>query len=70
MDAEEEGLPPTDVPTLIGEIVQAVRNCDDLRIRALLEQLAQQADTEALLLLRTRLNEDLTWGARRRRGRE
>ncbi|MGW0565648.1 hypothetical protein ACWDZ4_34970 [Streptomyces sp. NPDC003016] len=64
MNAEEE-LP--DVPALISEIVQAVRDGDDPRIRALLERLAQRADTEALLLLRTRLNEDLPRGPRARR---
>ncbi|MGW0561604.1 hypothetical protein ACWDZ4_13500 [Streptomyces sp. NPDC003016] len=60
--------PPPPEPD--GEIVQAVRDGDDLRIRALPERLAQQADTGALLLLRTRLNEDLFPGARPGPGRE
>ncbi|MFE9400029.1 hypothetical protein [Streptomyces flavidovirens] len=61
MDAEEE-VPSADVPALISETVQAVRDGDDPRIRVLLERLAQRADTETLLLLRTRLNEDLSPG--------
>ncbi|MET9513205.1 hypothetical protein ABZX62_33005 [Streptomyces flavidovirens] len=61
MDAEEE-VPSADVPGLICEIVRAVRDGDDPRIRVLLERLAQRAGTEALLLLRTRLNEDLSPG--------
>ncbi|WP_344494503.1 hypothetical protein [Streptomyces enissocaesilis] len=60
MGTEEDRLPPTDVPALINEIVQAVRDGDDPRIRTLLERLAQRADTEALLLLRARLDEDLS----------
>ncbi|WP_424863896.1 hypothetical protein [Streptomyces sp. MMS24-I29] len=37
----------------------AVRAGDDPAIRTLLHQLADGADTEALLLLHRRLNEDL-----------
>ncbi|MFE7428067.1 hypothetical protein [Streptomyces sp. NPDC057545] len=37
----------------------AVRAGDDPAIRTLLHQLADVADTEALLLLHRRLNEDL-----------
>ncbi|WP_143662779.1 hypothetical protein [Streptomyces sp. CB03238] len=58
MDAEEAPL-ATGVEVLINSIVQAVHCGDDVRIRMLLEQFAQQADVDALLLLRTRLNENL-----------
>lgn len=44
---------------LIEGIVQAVRAGDDPAIRILLHQLAEVADTEALLLLHRRLNKDL-----------
>ncbi|MGW0720519.1 hypothetical protein ACWD3K_38295 [Streptomyces sp. NPDC002778] len=70
MNAGEEGPPPTDVPTLIGEIVQAVRDGDDPRIRVLLGLLAQRADAEALLLLRAQLNEDVSPAPRSARRRE
>ncbi|WP_329539392.1 hypothetical protein [Streptomyces sp. NBC_01358] len=39
--------------------MQAVRAGDDPAIRILLHQLAEVADTEALLLLHRRLNKDL-----------
>jgi hypothetical protein len=44
---------------LIGCIVAAVRAGDDPTIGALLDQLANIADTNALLLLHRRLHEDL-----------
>ncbi|MEU4729544.1 hypothetical protein [Streptomyces sp. NPDC023588] len=44
---------------LIEYIVQAVRAGDDAVIRTLLHQLADVADTDALLLLHRQLNEDL-----------
>ncbi|MFF3159575.1 hypothetical protein [Streptomyces sp. NPDC057910] len=50
---------PASVAETIGGIVAAVRAGDDARIRTLLERLTTIADTGALLLLRSRLNEDL-----------
>ncbi|MFF3734639.1 hypothetical protein ACFYXM_31210 [Streptomyces sp. NPDC002476] len=50
---------PTKASRLIDRIVAAVRAGDDPAIRTLLHQLADVADTEALLLLHRRLNEDL-----------
>ncbi|MFE7758357.1 hypothetical protein [Streptomyces sp. NPDC057429] len=50
---------PTEASLLVELIVAAVRAGDDPAIRTLLHQLADVADTEALLLLHRRLNEDL-----------
>ncbi|MGP3690924.1 hypothetical protein ACTVZO_40690 [Streptomyces sp. IBSNAI002] len=50
---------PTGAAPLIERIVAAVRAGDDPAIGALLHQLADVADTETLLLLHRRLNEDL-----------
>ncbi|MEN8656152.1 hypothetical protein ABCR94_37680 [Streptomyces sp. 21So2-11] len=50
---------PASVRRIIGGIAEAVRAGDDSRIRVLLERLAQVADTDALLLLRHQLNQDL-----------
>ncbi|MFB7090805.1 hypothetical protein [Streptomyces sp. NPDC056296] len=50
---------PTDATRLVERIVAAVRTGDDPAIRDLLHQLADVADTETLLLLHRRLNEDL-----------
>ncbi|MBK3643700.1 hypothetical protein [Streptomyces sp. MBT33] len=53
------GAVPASVHDMICGIVTAVRDGDDARIRTLLERLATVADTAALLLLHSRLNEDL-----------
>ncbi|MDJ0385942.1 hypothetical protein [Streptomyces sp. G-G2] len=50
---------PAPVRETIADIVAAVRDGDDARIRLLLEHLSHVADTAALLLLHSRLNEDL-----------
>ncbi|WP_329375686.1 hypothetical protein OG625_39060 [Streptomyces sp. NBC_01351] len=50
---------PCEASRLIERIVEAVRAGDDPAIRTLLHQLADVGDTEALLLLHRRLNEDL-----------
>ncbi|MFD3682320.1 hypothetical protein [Streptomyces sp. NPDC058613] len=47
------------VRQLIDQIVQAVRDGDDPRIRDLLAKLATVADTNALLYLRQRLYENV-----------
>ncbi|MBT2543123.1 hypothetical protein J7E99_21060 [Streptomyces sp. ISL-44] len=48
------GIDPS-VREMVEQIVQAVRDGDDARIRALLADLAAVADTAALLYLRERL---------------
>ncbi|MGX1676449.1 hypothetical protein [Streptomyces sp. NPDC055400] len=50
---------PASVREMISGIVTAVRDGDHARIKALLERLAKVADTAALLLLHSRLSEDL-----------
>ncbi|MEU5161163.1 hypothetical protein AB0G74_16360 [Streptomyces sp. NPDC020875] len=50
---------PCEAARLIEHIVAAVRAGDDPAIRTLLYRLADVGDTEALLLLHRRLDEDL-----------
>ncbi len=53
---------PAVVREIIDDIVEAVRAEGHPRLRALLDDLAQVADHAALLLLRSRLHDDLTSG--------
>ncbi|MFJ5829533.1 hypothetical protein [Streptomyces sp. NPDC093089] len=50
---------PKPAGQIVEDIVTAVWAGDDARIRLLLERLAPVADTETLLWLRRRLNDDL-----------
>ncbi|MCZ4103749.1 hypothetical protein [Streptomyces sp. H39-C1] len=51
---------PVFVREIIDHVVEAVRAEDPPRVRTLLNDLAQVADQTALLLLRSRLHDDLT----------
>ncbi|RVU15904.1 hypothetical protein EOT10_38010 [Streptomyces antnestii] len=53
------GSVPASVRETISGIVTAVHDGDDARIKALLERLSKDADPAVLLLLHSRLNEDL-----------
>ncbi|MDJ0347487.1 hypothetical protein QMK19_40690 [Streptomyces sp. H10-C2] len=56
----DPGLVPACVRAIIDGVVEAVRTEDAPRVRALLDDLAQVADPAALLLLRSRLDDDLS----------
>ncbi len=56
----DPGLVPACVREIIDGVVEAVRTEGTPRVRALLDDLAQVADPAALLLLRSRCDDDLS----------
>ena len=56
--ASAEWVPP-ELDQAIDEIVSAVRDGDEVRVRARLERFARRANIDAVFMLRQRLHQDL-----------